>query len=76
MARRKLTQKGHDLFATTALVLAGILWLSIATPIFQVINCSLFIGASFWWVTKTSFAKNLSKYIFGEEEVEEFEDLQ
>ena len=67
MARRKLTQKGHDLFATTALVIAGILWLSIATPIFQVINFSLFIGASFWWVTKTSYSKKLMVAIFGDE---------
>jgi hypothetical protein len=76
MVRRKLTQKGHNLFATVALVLAGILWLSVATPIFQVINFGLFIAAGFWWVTKTSYSKKLMVAIFGDEEVEEFEDLR
>lgn len=68
MARKHLNQRGHNLFSTTALVLAGLLWLANANPIAQVINCGLFVSAAFWWINKSSYAKKAMVYIFGEDE--------
>lgn len=68
MARKHLTQKGYDLVTTVVLILVGILWLANANPVWQIINCGLFVAAAGWWISKSSFATKMMNYLMGEME--------
>lgn len=65
----ELSQKGHNIFATVALIVSGLYWLLYSGngEFFQISGCVLYIASAAWFASKTSFAKRFLNAIFEDE---------
>ena len=67
----ELSQKGHDIFATAALVITGlwdIIFCGSFGSIFQILFFAAFVASACWFISKTSFGHRLLEYIKGSDE--------
>ena len=67
----ELSQKGHDIFATAALVITslwGVIFCGSFGPIFQILFFAAFIASACWFISKTSFVHRFLESIKGSDE--------
>ena len=67
----ELSQKGHDIFATVALVITSlwdVVFCGSFGPIFQIIFFAAFIASACWFISKTSFGHRFLESINGYDE--------
>ena len=67
----ELSQKGHDIFATVALVITGlwdVIFCGSFGPFFQILFFAAFVASACWFISKTSFGHRFLESLRGEDE--------